>query len=483
MVSREEALAELQNRGVDPSAPPPIQKSSPISKEEAIAELKSRGIDKSEGVFGSLLRGMGNNMPLGNQFSALVSPGKYSDNMAAINEATANDKAAHPVAYGSGAVAGTLAPALVPGVGPMMAANPLTTGALMGGTNAISNTDIQQNPLEAANQAGTGASVGALFNGLLAKIAPPTQAALEYKSNKLANKSIDMPKGFLGDMTEAEQQAQGSALRKAGVVTKDKEVALDNAKALLNNYGKKIGSMESMAQKEALTANPDQHYGFISNLLDKAQQFKGSANRLNKAIGRDYEAGAIDIAKLGDNPSWSAIQNLKETYGELAFKNNATKGQKDTYFALANMLKGIADRAKNSGIAQEYKDALSGYSQMSPIVEGLRGAVDAELRGTGTHGHNIMALVRSLSDPARYAAGAVAAVTGHPTIAMATAIPEILNPAIQSQVTGGLAKAMPQIQAMAGQAATIGGSNAKTQEKVSDLIQKLKAMYDKRRDF
>lgn len=44
MVSREEAIAELKARGVDPAAPAPTA-SGPVSREAAMAELKRRGID------------------------------------------------------------------------------------------------------------------------------------------------------------------------------------------------------------------------------------------------------------------------------------------------------------------------------------------------------------------------------------------------------------------------------------------------------
>lgn len=48
MVSREEAIAELKARGIDPSSPPPHSSTATISREEAIAELKRRGVNVPE---------------------------------------------------------------------------------------------------------------------------------------------------------------------------------------------------------------------------------------------------------------------------------------------------------------------------------------------------------------------------------------------------------------------------------------------------
>lgn len=437
--------------------------------------------DQSEGPVGSFLRTMGNNLPLGPQFSALVSPGKYSDNMAAINAATAKDQAAHPIVSGAGSVAGAVAPALIPGVGEAMAANPAIAGAALGGTNAISNTDVTKDPIGAAKQAAMGAGTGALVSGLISKMLPAA-TTVESKANTLANRSVNMPSGVLADMTEAERQAQGQALRQGGVVVKDKLQALTNAQGLLKDYGSKIGEIADTANGQGLVADADQHYQSMSDLLQKAQEFEGSANRVSKAIGRDYKAGATDIANLGDNPAWSDIQSLKEKYGKFAFKENATQGAKDTYFALSNMLKGIADKAQaDPGLGPQYKEALSGYSQMTPVVDGLKGAVDSELRGSGAGigVRGLAGLIRKLPGPVRAVAGPIAVAMGHPIIGLAAALPEIMNPALQSQALGGVAKALPAIQNLG----TAAASNAATSPQVADLIAQLQKKFADRNKF
>lgn len=431
----------------------------------------------------SFLRAMGNQMPLGNQFSALVSPGPYSSNLEAIKNTTQQDKAVHPIAYGSGAVTGAVAPALIPGVGEAMAANPMTTGALFGGTNAVSDTDIQKQPLQAAAQAGTGAVTGSLLSGLLGKILP-NQQSLEERANKLANRSINMPTGVLGGMTAEERQAQGSFLRSSGLVGRDKEEIKVRAEKLFDDFGKQIGKVADTAEGQGLTVDSVEHDQAITNLLSKAQAFKGSVNREAKTLSRDYTAGATDIANLPDNPNWSAVQKLKEQYGTLAFKPSGeikSEGAKDTYFALKDMLKSIADRAQGDpNLGAKYKNALSGYSRMSPIVSGLEKEVDSELRGGTPHmGVHIPKLVAGLPGPLRATIGVGALGMGHPMLAAAAALPEIMSPALQSDALSGLASASPILQGGIEQAATKAVTNPEQQANVVDLLRKLTQKFGK----
>jgi hypothetical protein len=102
-----------------------------------------------------------NNLPAGGQLGALgtaaIKNEPYSQAMEEFNQKAAEAKAEHPVAYGAGAVTGSLAPLAIPGVGEAMAAAPVATGAGLGALNAVGNTDITQNPGEALKQAGEGA--------------------------------------------------------------------------------------------------------------------------------------------------------------------------------------------------------------------------------------------------------------------------------------------------------------------------------------
>lgn len=476
-----------------------------------------------DSAFDAAGRGFANNLPLLPQMMGKVIDNttdyeqhlkdrqNYSQNLANWNQQAAQSKAAHPVAYGAGAVGGAIAPSLIPGVGAAMSAAPKTSGAILGALNAISNTDLQQHPVQAAGQAALGGGTGALLGGLISKLLPAS-AALESKANTLANKSIGMPAGILVDMTPEEQQAQGAFLRSTGMVGTDKAKILDTARNSLQEYGQKIGSIGKDLEAKGLSVDdPNQ---LTQPLIQKFAQFSQSANPEAKQLSRTYLAGINDIENLSkpaidesesatklsgptgqalppsEAPSepitWSKLQGLKETYGGLAFKPTGeikNQAAADVYFSLSGAIKDIADKAQtNANIPAQYQQALSGYSRMSPIVSGLEKTVDADLRGATSVGGGFhpMRMLASMPRSVRAVGGTLAAATGHPMLAAAAALPDAFNPAIQSQVAGGLAQGMPDIQAGIQQLATKAASNPGTQKNINDLIQKLKEKWNAR---
>lgn len=413
-----------------------------VDTEEAPSELESFG------------RGAANNFPLapqaiaaGESATGLGDEGGYSKNLENWNAKAATAKSANPISYGAGAVTGAVAPLALPGVGEALEAAPIAGNAVYGGLNAISNTDLLKNPSQAAKQAAMGAGIGAGTAGLV-KAAMPEAQTLENLSNKRAVASIDMPAGHLVDKTPAERDVLGQFLRDNDLVGKNKEAVLDKARDLSDTFGEKIGEIGKSAEGGGLHVDPSEHYKAVQDLLEKGQSFEGLTNRAAKGLARDYKGGANDILNLPNNPGWNDIQKLKEQYGSLAFDSKGevkSEGAKDTYFALKDMLKGIADKAQeNPNLGQEYKDALAGYSQMHPIVSGLEKAVDAELRGGAPHqGMHIPRIVAGLPGAIRAPVGVAALATGHPLLAGAAALPEIMNPALQSKALGAMAKNLP----------------------------------------
>lgn len=215
-----------------------------------------------------------------------------------------------------------------------------------------------------------------------------------------------------------------------------------------------VGKWEPVSAPGAtpLTVDPSDHYKAINGLLDKGQQYQGLANKTAKGLARDYKAGANDILNLPDNPTWKDIQQLKEQYGNLAFDSKGevkSEGTKDTYFALKDMLKGIADKAQdNPTLGADYKQALAGYSRMQPIESGLEKTVDSQLRGggAGMGARGLVGLIKKMPGPVRAVAGPAAVAMGHPVIGLAAALPELMNPALQSKAATAMAPLMPGIK-------------------------------------
>lgn len=55
----------------------------------------------------------------------------------------------------------------------------------------------------------------------------------------------------------------------------------------------------------------------------------------------------------------------------------------------------------------------------------------------------MIGLIKRLPGPVRAFAGPALAVAGHPYLGAAAALPELTNPALQSQAASGIAKVLP----------------------------------------
>jgi hypothetical protein len=135
------------------------------------------------GVLAAAGRGAANNFPLAPQAIAGLSQGDYSQNLTDWNAKAQAAKAAHPYAYGTGAVAGAVAPLAIPGVGEALEAAPVLGNAALGAANAISNTDLTKDPSKIAKEAAIGGVVG----GAVGKGAQLLGGAMEGTATKLAS--------------------------------------------------------------------------------------------------------------------------------------------------------------------------------------------------------------------------------------------------------------------------------------------------------
>ena len=410
--------------------------------------------DEQPGQLESFGRAAANNFPLAPQAIAggesLLGSGDYSKNLADWNAKAAAAKAANPITYGAGAVAGAAAPLLIPGVGEALEASPIAGNALYGAANAVSNKDLSKDVGGTLKDAAIGGGLGAATAGAVGAITPSADT-LENIASKKAIQSIELPPGIVGAMSPAEREEMADFIQGNNLVGSNKSDILEQARKLSQSFGDKIGDIGDAAGKEAIQVDPAAHYSAITGLLDKGGEYEGLANREARSLARDYKAGANDILNLPAKPGWSDIQDLKEQYGKLAFDSKGevkSEGAKDTYFALKDMLKSIAAKAQeNPNLGNEYKAALAGYSKMQPIESGLEKAVDAEMRGSGTGigARGLAGLVRKLPGPVRAVAGPAAIAMGHPIVGLAAALPEIMNPALQSKAATAMAGVAPRI--------------------------------------
>lgn len=397
----------------------------------------------------SFTRGAANNFPMlpqaiaegANLTGIGDTGGGYSGNLQNWNAKAQAAKQANPVSYGAGAVAGSLAPLAIPGVGEALEAAPIATNAGLGALSAVSNSDLSKNPEKNAKDALLGAGIGGATAGVLGKFLP-SESGMTQMAEKKALQSAELPSGIVGAMKPEERQELSKFIEENGLVDKNKSQALEVARGLSKKYGGMIGDVGD--KTETLHIDPNEHYQAVQGLISKGKQYEGLENREAKSLAHDYTSGANDILHLPDHPAWNDIQGLKEQYGKLAFNSKGevkSEGAKDTYFALKDMLKSIADKSQdNPNLGAEYKEALKNYSRMQPIETGLERAVDEEMRGgAGMGARGMLGLIRKLPGPARTAAGILGAAMGHPMVPLVAALPELMNPAIQSKAARAVA--------------------------------------------
>ncbi len=426
----------------------------------------------------SAIHGVVNNVPLGPQIAAgadtlaskmgFADQGKnkptYSENLEKYNQAFAAGKKAHPVAYGAGAVTGALAPLAIPGVGEALEAAPITGNAALGAANAVSNTDLLKNPGEAAKQAAVGAGMGAGAAWGLGKLFPQAET-LEKAAESKGLASTGIGQKYLAEMKPEEFEASKRFVSDNGLIGTNKEEVLQKALQKQKDLGQTIGQIGKTLDSAGVRADASDYSKAMEALQSKLDGVSDVEYKTIKDLAPRYQEAMKDIANtLDKDPSWASIQQLKQKYGETAFDNLGDVKEKpaaDTYFTLRDMLRGLTEKAQsNPNLPNEYKQALSGYHTIDPVIEGLQKAVGAERAGVAGHaaGHGFLPrIIRSLpgqSNPAVNLGTAALATMVSPHLGPLMALPTLTNPAIQSKAFSAAAKALPGIQQAATQEVT-----------------------------
>lgn len=388
-------------------------------------------------------RGALSNFPLGQQATAALEEGPYSQNLADLKAKAAESKAANPISYGAGAVTGTLAPLAIPGVGPALKAAPVAGNALLGAANAVSDTDVTQEPEEALKQGLKGAVIGGATAGLLGKILP-TGAGMAAKAETEAVKTAGLRPSALGGMTEEELQKIGQFMHQNDLVAGPLSERVAKAQALTEQFGKQIGDMGAGKTAGVPVDTAPLH--------EAAQRYANSTNREARALTRDYISGINDVQALGKNPTFDQLQNLKEMYGKLAFNPDHTvknAANADVYFQLKDAIQKTI-----SASPAEYQEVLSNYSLSKDIEQGLTKqhgihvSTGESHAGVGGHGlHSLIKQIPGVTNPnVAIPGGAAIAAAGHPVLGAVLGIHSLMaTPQARSQTAAAAAKAIPAV--------------------------------------
>jgi hypothetical protein len=379
-------------------------------------------------TLGAAGRGAASMLPLGTQALAATAGAfqnePYLQERQEIEKETQADIANHPVARVAGQAAGIVAPAIatagssVPESLLGAVGQGAAIGAGFGAGNAVDTLASGGSGLKAAEDVALGTSLGAaggaagkVLGGVLGKGA----TGLEEFGTKKAGQAMNLAPQELGNMTEAEWGNFQQFVKQQELLGKGPQEMFDNAKAVQDQFGSKIGEIRGQAnglglktdvkplvdaldakyQAADALANPDERKaanfykrGMADILAMARQNLPEGGEGIADTLENMRQAG-INVASEHPVPNeitFDQLQRLKKSYGNSAFENGAIKNQAaaDVYFSIKDGMQRIVDDAQaNPNLGQEYKDALKGYSQISPIVDGLEQRVGAERAGVG----------------------------------------------------------------------------------------------------
>lgn len=262
------------------------------------------------GAFEAAGRGALRNFPLAQQAAAAAAPinpwsqeKTYGAELQHLTEAAEQAKKAQPGAYGTGAVAGSLAPLALGPVGGAMKAAPILANAALGAGQSISDINLTENPFQALKQAGVGGVIGGATAGVMNKLMPGAASTVARE----AAEAIEAP--------VAAEAAQAVAPAAA-------EAAAPAAQVVRQMPGK-IGGLSVPNKTVAADFTPSAERIYASNL---AQGLGGTPRQLMKVFGkRDPVATMNEIGNWMNtaSPEGTSLHSLLDRPGELLSKVSA----------------------------------------------------------------------------------------------------------------------------------------------------------------
>jgi len=353
--------------------------------------------------------------------SAALGPESYSQNLAEQNKAISGAKSANPVSYWAGATVGTLAPLAIPGVGEAMEAAPIATNAGLGALNAIGNTNIAQQPEEAAKQALDGAGIGGAVGAVL-PTGQGTAQELESYANKKGVQALNLKPGMLG-IPEDELEELGAKAHELGLVEGDTAPRAAKAQDLLQQVGAQIQDIGGGSQP---LQDPSSFVDALHNHLQESSEIYGAEANPEATM---YRQGIANLQQ--PNLTFDKLQQLKSAYGQRAFDqfgNVRNDAAANVYGQIKDAMKSIIDSSP-----EQYQELMNQYSDLKDISSGLNAQLAKEqASGVQAKGFGMVGKLAGMiegNNPIVNAgtAGALAA-TGHPFMGLGALTPIMSNP-------------------------------------------------------
>lgn len=449
----------------------------------AIGGIPAVGQDMSEddtSALGAAGRGAAGMIPLGTQAYAgvagMAENKPYLKERQELEKEIEADKANHPVARVAGQAAGLVAPALVTGgaSAPESLAGAAGEGAIVGGGfgagNAIDTLANGGSGAKAAGDVALGVGLGAAGGAAGQKIAGALKGAvpgIETYAAKKAVQGVGMGSDELGNMSQQELVDTGKMLMDKGILKSgaSTQEMFDTAKGIHEGYGDTIGQIGTQAKDLGLTADTKP---ILETLEAKFQAADALQNPDERKAAIFYKRGMADIltmsrqnvpdvlAKEGvitpSDITFDQLQRLKKSYGNSAFENGAVKNPAaaDVYSALSAAQKDIVSQAQsNPNLPNQLRDAMTGYSKLYPVVDGLQDVLGRERAGNmPAKGFGMMGkMVGQLPGQKNPVVNGLTALgllgAGHPMWAVGAATASLQNPRVMSNAASKIAGAIP----------------------------------------
>lgn len=435
-------------------------------------------------ALGAAGRGAVGMIPLGEQaYSATagtIEKKPYLQERQELEKEIEADKLAHPVARLAGQAAGIAAPALLTGgsSAPESLLEAGGQGALIGAGfgagNALDTLAAGGDKAKAAGEVAMGAGLGAAGGAIGQKLASGLEGfvpKVEEFAAKKAAQGVGMGSDELGNMSQQELLDTGKMLMDKNIIRPgaSTQEMFDTAKSLHENYGEKIGQIGNQASELGLTTDTKPLLDALGQKYNAAIELhnpdetkaalwykRGMADILAMANRNGAERVAPDI--VTEQPAsfvtFDQLQKLKKSYGNSAFENGAVKNPAaaDVYGQLSAGQKAIVNKASsNPGLPNDLRDAMTGYSKMYPVVEGLQDVLGRERAGNmPAKGFGMMGkMVGQLPGQKNPAINALTSLgllgAGHPMWAVGAATATLQNPRAMSNMASGVAKAIPEV--------------------------------------
>lgn len=435
-------------------------------------------------ALGAAGRGAAGMIPLGTQAYAAAAGAAekkpYLQERQELEKEIESDKENHGVARLAGQAAGLVAPAIVTGgaSAPESLAGAAGEGAAMGAGfgagNAVDTLASGGSGVKAVGDVALGAGLGAVGGAAGQKIAGALNSSvpgIENYAAKKAAQSVGMGSDELGNMSQQELIDTGKMLMDKGIVKQgaSTQQMFDQAKGLQEQYGDQIGQIGNQARELGLSTDTKP---LLEALESKYQAADALQNPDERKAALFYKRGMADILTMArqnlpedvltsptnaQGPSditFDQLQRLKKSYGNSAFENGAVKNPAaaDVYSTLSAGQKAIVNNAKdNPDLPAQLKDAMTGYSKMHPVVDGLQGVLGRERAGNmPAKGFGMMGkLVGQLPGQNNPAINALTSLgllgAGHPMWAMGAATATLQNPRAMSGMAQNVANAVPGV--------------------------------------